>query len=119
MTLGRRGERIAARMLKRLGYRIVACNYQCPAGEIDIIALDQETVVFVEVKTRSSSDVAYPEAHVNQPKRRQLTRVARMFLAANSSQDPPCRFDVVAVVVNERGKPSVEHFVNAFEPVYR
>ena len=119
MKLGERGERIAARFLKRLGYGIIARNYRCPAGEIDIIALDQDTVVFVEVKTRSSTGEPFPESQVNYHKQRQLTRVARTFLAARGSQDPPCRFDVVAAVVNERGKPAVDHFINAFEPVYR
>ncbi len=113
---GARGERIAARTLKRAGHRIVTRNYQCPAGEIDLITVDGETVVFVEVKTRSSSEAAYPEASVNLRKQRQLLRVAKMYLAAKAAQDRPCRFDVVSVVLNERGKPSVEHFVNAFEP---
>jgi putative endonuclease len=117
VSLGIRGERIAARMLKRAGYRIVTRNYKCSSGEIDLIAVDDDTLVFVEVKTRTSSDAAYPEVTVHRHKQRQLTRVAKMYLAAKRAQDRPCRFDVVSVVTNEHGKPSVEHFVNAFEPV--
>ena len=118
-ALGLKGEKIAARTLKRAGYRIVARNYTCPAGEIDLIAFDGDTIAFVEVKTRISADAADPAASVNRRKQRQLTRVARFFLTAQSAQNRPCRFDVVSVVVAERRKPVVEHFVNAFESVYR
>lgn len=118
MKLGLRGERIAARLLKKAGYRIVARNYTCPVGEIDLVAVDADTIVFVEVKSRRSTEVAYPEASVTWSKRRQLTRVARYFLQAKSAQERPCRFDVVAVVIPESGKPETEHFVNAFAPVY-
>ncbi len=118
MKLGARGERVAAGALKRAGYRILARNYTCPAGEIDLIAADADTIVFVEVKTRSSTAVAFPEASVTRAKRKQLTRVARYFLQAKSAQDRPSRFDVVAVVMPDGGKPETEHFVNAFEPVY-
>lgn len=119
MILGTRGERIAARSLKRSGYRIVVRNYRCPAGEVDLIAVDGDTVVFVEVKTRRSSETAYPEVNVTHHKRRQLTRVAKFYLAAQEAQHAPCRFDVVSVVHDGRGEPSVEHFINAFEPVNR
>ena len=117
MRPGPRGERIAARTLKRSGYRILARNYTCPAGEIDLVGLDGDTLVFVEVKTRTSADAADPEVNVTRHKRQQLTRVAKYFLQARSAQDRPCRFDVVAVVLGQRGKPVVEHFVDAFEPV--
>ena len=118
MSLGSRGEKLAARTLKREGFRIVERNYTCPAGEIDLIALDGDTLVFVEVKTRSASDAAFPEENVGYHKQRQLTRVARMYVNAKSAQDYPLRFDVVAIELPNRGKPTVEHFINAFEPVF-
>lgn len=119
MNLGARGERIAARSLKRSGYRIVARNYRCPVGEIDLIALDGDTLVFVEVKTRRSSETAFPEVNVHHRKRRKITQVAKYYVATKDAQQHPCRFDVVSVVLGERGAPSIEHFVNAFEPVNR
>ena len=116
MKLGARGERIAARTLKRAGYRLIARNYACPAGEIDIIAVDHDTVVFIEVKTRSSDRDADPEINVHRRKQSQIVRAARFYLAANkAAQDRPCRFDVLAVVVDMKRKPVVEHFVDAFQ----
>ncbi len=96
MKLGARGERIAARTLKRGGYRILARNFTCPAGELDLIALDDDTVVFVEVKTRTCAVAADPEANITHHKKRQLTRTAKYYLAMTGAVDRPCRFDVVA-----------------------
>lgn len=115
MKLGPRGERIAARTLKRAGYRIIERNYRSKPGEIDLIALDGDTLVFVEVKTRTSADAADPQDAVNRAKQRQLGRVARYYVQAKSAHHRPCRFDVVTVVLSEEGKPTVEHFINAFE----
>jgi putative endonuclease len=114
--LGRRGEAAAATYLKDLGYRIAARNYRCPVGEVDVIALDGGTIVFVEVKSRTSADAADPEITVHEQKRRRLTRVARYFLSRKPGLDPPCRFDVVAVVLPETGPAEVEHFIDAFSP---
>ena len=116
MNLGSKGERLAARFLKRLGYRIVARNYRCPAGEIDIVAEDDDTLVFTEVKSRRSDVAADPEVNVDHRKREQLVRVARYYLLQKSAHDRPARFDVVAVVVPQRGKPAIEHFIDAFSP---
>lgn len=116
MSLARSGERAAAKALKRAGMRILARNYTCPAGEIDIVSRDGDTLVFVEVKTRRSSAVADPEVNVHHHKRRQLTRVARFFLNTHAKRDVPCRFDVVAVVMPDKGKPTIEHFVDALAP---
>ena len=117
MSLGARGERIAARTLKRGGYRILARNFTCPAGELDLIALDGDTVVFVEVKTRTSDQSADPEANVHYHKKRQLARTAKYYLAMTGAADRPCRFDVVAVVLAPRHKPVIEHFIDAFHAV--
>ena len=116
MKLGPAGERVAAGHLRRAGYRIVARNYRCRAGEIDLIALDGDTVVFVEVKTRAHHTAADPEINVTYHKRRQVTKVAKYFLMERSAQQRPCRFDVMAVVMPEEGDPTVEHFIDAFTP---
>ena len=119
MTLGNDGERLAARFLRHAGFTIVARNYTCPAGEIDIIALDRDTIVFVEVKTRRSDESAYPEANITASKRRQLTRVARYYLHAKAADDRPARFDVVSVVMGTLDKPDIKHFIDAFEATMR
>ncbi len=115
MNLGARGERVAARFLKRARYRILTRNYRCPAGEIDIIAADGDMLVFVEVKTRCSNESADPEINVTHTKQRQIERVARYYVQSRSAHAQPCRFDVVSVVLPGRGEPVVEHFVDAFQ----
>jgi putative endonuclease len=119
VKLGATGEKVAAKHLRGHGYRIVARNYRCRAGEIDLIALDGDTIVFVEVKTRRQADAADPEVNVTFEKRRHLTRVSRYYLMERSAQDRPSRFDVVSVLMPEGGKPVVEHFVDAFAPTPR
>lgn len=120
MKLGAAGEKIAARALRRDGYRITARNYACPVGEIDLVALDGDTIVFVEVKTRRSGQSADPEANVHREKRRRLTRAAKYYLMQKKVQGQPCRFDVVSVVTDPGSdRPEVEHFVDAFGPTPR
>lgn len=118
-VFGARGERLAVRHLKRLGYRILKTNYFCPMGEIDIIAADGDTLVFVEVKTRRSDEAADPENAVNFHKRRQVTRAAKHFVSSLPNGNLPCRFDVVSVILPERGEAVIEHFVDAFAPTPR
>jgi putative endonuclease len=114
--LGRRGEKQAERLLRRKRYRIVCRNYRCPAGEIDLIALDGKIVVFVEVKTRSSDELADPADAVNLEKQRRLSRSARCFIQQTDSQDRACRFDVVTIVVQPDAKLDIEHYEDAFAP---
>ena len=121
---GRRGERLAARHLRRRGYRILARNYRCPPGEVDIIALDAstrkewgvESIVFVEVKTRASDLHVAPESAVDRRKRRHLTRAAKYYLAHHDAGDRRVRFDVVAVLDRPGRGPEVRHIPDAFAP---
>ncbi len=119
MNLGAAGERAAARFLRRLGYRIAARNYSCRSGEIDLIAVDGDTIVFAEVKTRRHDESADPEANVTYRKRCRLTRAAKTYLSAKSAQNQAARFDVLAVVLPATGPPTIEHFVDAFGPTPR
>lgn len=120
--LGRRGEDIARRFLKRQGLKILARNYRCQAGEVDLIALDRstrrelgaETVAFVEVKTRSSDRYTDPEYAVDTRKRGRLLKVARHYLARHDAADLNVRFDVLAIVVPPSEKPRVKYIPNAF-----
>ncbi|MCP4248869.1 MAG: YraN family protein [bacterium] len=119
VNLGAAGERAAARFLRRLGYRIAARNYRCRSGEIDLIAVDGDTIVFAEVKTRRHDESADPEANVTYQKRLRLTRAAKTYLSAKSAQNQAARFDVLAVVLPATGQPAIEHFVDAFGPTPR
>jgi putative endonuclease len=85
--LGRAGELKAAEFLKKAGYKIIKKNYRTPFGEIDIIALDGETLVFVEVKTRSSDDYGAPSEAVNQKKQEKYVRTALSFLQKEKKTD--------------------------------
>jgi putative endonuclease len=112
--LGRRGEDAAARYLRRLGYVIVARGHRDNIGEIDLVAVDGRTVVFVEVKTRTTHDAGHPADAVDEAKQRRLTRLALSYLKRHDLLGCRARFDVVAVTWPERGRPSIEHFKDAF-----
>ncbi|MBX3357141.1 MAG: YraN family protein [Phycisphaeraceae bacterium] len=116
--LGRAGERAAARLLRRSGYRILARNVRVPMGEADIVCVapDRRTIVVVEVKTRRTIPGRIqppPEANIHAHKRRKLLSVARHLAAANRWNDRPVRIDVVAVEWPARGKPILRHHIAA------
>jgi putative endonuclease len=113
--LGRRGEDTAARYLRKLGYVIVARGHRDNIGEIDLVAVDGRTVVFIEVKTRTTHDAGHPADAVDEAKQRRLTRLALSYLKRHDLLECSARFDVVAVTWPSRGRPAVEHFKNAFE----
>ena len=94
---GRRGEQIAARHLKRLGYLILARNFRAAGAEIDLVALDQSTLVFVEVKLRLGLGFGTPAEAVDLQKRERIRRAARAFADLRGVPDLPARFDVVAL----------------------
>lgn len=97
VRLGREGEEAAASHLVSLGYRVIARNVRFRSGEIDIVAMDGETLVFVEVKTRTGEAYGLPAESVTHRKQLQLVRLAELFLAGWSGMYEGCRFDVVSV----------------------
>ena len=118
--LGARGERAAAKFLKRLGYKIVARGVRSKLGELDIVAVDDRTVVFVEVKTRTDTDARQPLDAVTPEKQRRLTQAALAFLKYRGLLEHRSRFDVVSVVwPADSQEPAIDHIVNAFEAVGR
>lgn len=122
LPLGKRGERAAARYLRRRGYAVVAGGHRGRYGEIDLIAVwRREVVVFVEVKTRRDRHAGGPEAAVDGAKQQRIVRTALEYLKANDLLEHPARFDVVAIVWPEgRWRPdAIEHFEGAFEPAER
>ena len=114
--LGARGETVAARFLRRCGHRIINRNYLCVLGEIDLITTDGDTIVFVEVKTRSDDTHADPQESIGAAKRSRLERAAKHFLASHRSGDFSCRFDVVSIVWRPGESPRIDHLPDAFEP---
>jgi len=112
--LGRRGEAVAEAFLRAHRYTIVARNYRCRAGEIDLVALDGRVLVFVEVRSRRGTIAGTPFESVDGRKRARVGRVAVHFMAERGWLDRDGRFDVVAVRF-DREPPGVEHLRSAFE----
>jgi putative endonuclease len=113
-VLGRLGEEVAERFLRKKGYKLVARNYRCAAGEVDLIVLDRRVIVFVEVKTRSGDRFGTPFEAVEVRKQRKMMRAAQFFLTEKGLHQRDARFDVVGISWPS-GKPTVEHIENAFE----
>ena len=113
---GRRGEDLAHRYLQQIGYTVVARNYAARSAkaELDIVARDGSTVVFVEVKTRSRSEFGAPDRAIDEEKRRHIIRAAGAYLRRGRADWQQARFDVVNVVF-ENGV-SIEHIRDAFRP---
>ncbi len=116
VPFGLRGERLAERFLRRLGYTIVDRRTRGGLGEIDLVAVDQRTIVFVEVKSRRSHHRGHPAEAVDPRKQRRLTRLALSWLKRHDLLNARARFDVVAVTwpKTERS-PTIKHIRNAFE----
>ncbi len=116
-AMGDRGENLAARYLRNRGYKIIVRNFRSEVGEIDIVARDGRTLVFVEVKTRAYDDPT-PEDQVNEAKQHQITKAAKLYLGRYGTPPPPARFDVVAVVWPNGREPLIRHTPHAFEPTF-
>ena len=118
VSLGERGEKMAAAFLARSGYRLVVSNFKVPVGrnskgvqvtgEIDIIAIDGQTVCFVEVKTRRSDDFTPIIRNVDLRKQRQITRTAKVYRRIFGIWEMPYRFDVVTVLLPKHSRPVIE-----------
>jgi len=118
--LGDRGERAAVKYLKQQGFRIIARQYRNSYGEVDIIAQDGKTMVFVEVKTRTSTNDGQPFEAVDTRKQEKITRIALAWLKQYDRLEQPARFDVVSILwPDDKGEPQIQHFRNAFEATGR
>jgi putative endonuclease len=112
--VGKYGERVALRHLEDAGFEILARNWRCPDGEIDIVALDREVLVICEVKTRSGLGYGLPAEAITRKKADRLRRLARRWLQEHPAGGADVRFDVVSVVCARRGAAVVEHLRAAF-----
>jgi putative endonuclease len=111
---GRRGEELACALLTRSGLRILARNWRCREGEIDIVAHAGDLLVICEVKTRSGDRLGTPAAAVTLAKQRRLRQLAMSFIAEHAARPCAVRFDVVAVTWARGREPVVEHLVGVF-----
>jgi len=113
-ALGIKGETLAVKFLKGEGYKIITRNYKTSIGEIDIIAKDKDTIVFVEVKTRSDEFFGQPFEAVNKRKRQKMKNLALLYLK-KQKKEFPVRFDVLSIFYRDNGKREIEHIKDAFE----
>jgi putative endonuclease len=108
------GEKLARDFLRKRGYRIKEANYRCPRGEIDLIAEDKDSLVFVEVRTKRSRDFGTPEESITPAKMERLRTVAAHYRQTHENLPQLWRIDVVAVELGQKGKPSrIELIENA------
>lgn len=112
--LGTEGENAAVRFLKKRGYAILERGFRMIRGEIDIIARDGRTLVFVEVKTRHGRGFGEGEDAVTVAKQEQIRRIAQGYLSRKRCWNVPCRFDVIAVSAEADGGWAVRHIKDAF-----
>ncbi|HID70640.1 MAG TPA: YraN family protein [Desulfobacterales bacterium] len=115
ISLGKKGEDLAASFLKKNGFQIIQRNYRQKIGEIDIIARQNEWLVFIEVKARKSIRFGQPFEAVTQNKQAQICRVALDFMTRNKLLDQPVRFDVISILFKGEGGADIEHLPNCFE----
>lgn len=109
------GENIAADWLTENGYRVMDRNFSCRAGEIDIIAMQKDTVVFIEVKTRSSNRFGQPSEAVSASKQRKLVKTALYYMQKNKLLDYMCRFDVMEIIADEEKNSRINLIQDAFQ----
>jgi len=115
--LGRWGENHCEKFLKRKGLKFLTRNFSCKTGEIDLVMVaPDKTIVFVEVRTKADDNFSTPESSITSVKQARLSRTARYFLAANQIEDRPFRFDIVTIVLGQKGRPKLNHYENAFVP---
>jgi putative endonuclease len=118
ISLGQLGETLACQYLSRQGYRILLRNYRTKLGEIDIIAEEQGTLVFVEVKARRGHKCGHPYEAVTPAKCRQISKAALLYLAETGREGDLARFDVLAISFSGEAAPLIELVKNAFDLSY-
>lgn len=111
---GSKGEDIACEFISGLGYKIIERNYQFGHGEIDIIAEDGNTLVFIEVKYRKNLEFGPPELAITRGKQNQIKKTASAYLWENEIKDKESRIDVIAILHLPNQKPKINHITNAF-----
>lgn len=114
--LGERGEDAAAAFLERIGMQVLERNWRCAAGEVDIVALDEDSVVLVEVKTRRTVRKGTPEESITPAKQRRYSRLAKAYLQSAGLTETLLRFDVITLLVLAENRALLRHHRAAFVP---
>ncbi|MCF8266765.1 MAG: YraN family protein [Ignavibacteriales bacterium] len=114
MNKGKLGEEIAIQLLRDKGYRIIESNYHFGHGEIDIIAEEEDTLVFIEVKLKTNLDFGEPEYSVTKSKQKQIRRIAEAYLYEKGVEDKRCRMDVISILYSSPEDITIKHIENAF-----
>lgn len=113
VTLDTKGKQAAARFLERQGYDVIERDWECKSGTMDLIVSDEDTLVFVEVKTRSNKDHGLPEEAISKDKRAACEKIAIAYLATADVRDVAVRFDVVSILVVGEDRAFLRHHINA------
>lgn len=114
-ALGRKGQELCEKFLKKQGYKLLERNFLCKTGEIDLImAAPDGAVIFIEVKTRTNEDFAEAEGAITAAKKIRMTKAANFFVRKHKLEDFPLRFDVMIVIIGKGKKPEIRHYPNAF-----
>lgn len=113
-VLGARGEQLAAAYLEGRAMVVLDRNWRCRDGELDLVALDGDEVVFVEVKTRSGTGFGLPAEAVTKDKENRIRRLAGLWLATHRASWTGVRFDVIGIVLPGVGQATIEHYTGAF-----
>jgi putative endonuclease len=112
--LGKKGEDIACMYLESQGLEVIERNWQCQSGEADIIAMEDDVLAFIEVKTRRSESTGFPEDAVTLRKRRKYEKIATDYLFSHDLSSLRVRFDVMALLLSNDGKAFLRHHRDAF-----
>lgn len=113
-TLGKRGEAVAAKYYLDRGYKLLAHNYRCRLGELDLILMQDDTLVVAEVKTRSPDGIGTPAEAVNSAKQRKIIATVKHYIFTELKREPNIRFDVVEVIAKPQGGYLVHQIPDAF-----
>ena len=115
-SLGQRGEALAADYLRRIGYQVLGANFRCQWGEVDIVAMDGATLVFVEVRTRRGASFGTPQESLTRRKQLRLIATAETYLQEHSDAPKEWRIDLVSILAGPHGSaPAIEHLRSAVQ----
>ena len=112
-ALGKKGEEIAVKFLNSKGFKIIETNFRIRGGEIDIVAIDQDTLVYIEVKTRTSNEFGYPEESITFRKIKHLVHTAKFYRNSRKNLPELERIDVLSIDLSNPQKALVRHIRNA------
>ncbi|MBN2591127.1 MAG: YraN family protein [Sedimentisphaerales bacterium] len=113
--LGSWGEKYSEKFLKKKGLKTLTRNFTCKTGEIDLVMVDSEgSIIFVEVRTKTDEDFSSVESSITSAKKKRLKRAVRYFISTNNLENRSFRFDIIAIVLGQKGKPLLRHYENAF-----